>query len=360
MFSNFSRHFGARTFCVGDEEDMVMRRVAGLYLAVVFVLLIPTLAMADLFGLGMPWGSWGQTSSGCGGCCDPGAYYGAWGKCCPAVYVGYEIQQGRSRKPLSSGLDFTGNALLSQDLFQQVNTHFSDPGGLWLGVSNYCQCSDRVGIMVSGWYLFPSGGDAKEAYLLQPDDDTTRIARTWSTTRSWGWIDGAFVLGSPCVLNLIAGFRWDSFRINLKNPSTGPNFPFGTASDEADLTLNSYIPLIGTQCCYGGPCCGLLFRIVGFPWVMGNLTYGETGLIGRDTRFQADGNYNSARFLEVFSEYSRTCPGFGCLGIFARWNYLDCRSDTNQQFSGALGPIRTSWTIGGRVALNFDTPFWPF
>jgi len=336
-----------------------MRRVAALFLTVVFVLLIPTLAPADLLGLGTWGSSWGQASGGSGSCCDPGVYYGAWGKCCSAFYVGYEIQQGRNRKPLSSGLDVSSDQPLS-GIYQQINTHFSDPGGLWLGVSNYCQCSDRVGILLSGWYLFPSGGDAKEEYIGTVDLGIPRAARIWSTSKSWGWIDGALVLGDPCCMNLIAGFRWDSFSINLKNPSNGPNFIYGTPSDEGDLTLNSYIPLIGTQCCYGGPCCGLLVRIVGFPWVPGNLRYGETGLFSTGTRLQANGNYNSAHFLEVFSEYSRTCPGFGCLGIFARWNYLDCRSDTNQQFSGALGPIRTSWTIGGRVALNFDTPFWPF
>ena len=143
----------------------------------------------------------------------------------------------------------------------------------------------------------------------------------------------------------------------MKNPSNGPNFIYGTPSDEGDLTLNSYIPLIGTQACWGGPCCGLLVRIVGFPWVPGNLRYGETGLFSTGTRLQANGNYNSAHFLEVFTEYSRACPGFGCLGIFARWNYLDCRSNTNQQFLGGITPIRTSWTIGGRVAINFDMPF---
>jgi len=351
-----------------------MRRVVGLFFVVIFVLLVPTLVpAADLFGLGSLCGySTGQASSGCGGCCDPGAYYGAWGKCCPAVYVGYEIQQGRVRKPLNSSVDLT-TAQVTPGFagivgsYQGLNTNFSDPGGLWLGVSNYCQCSDRVGIMVSGWYLFPSGGDAREnystAFQTTGDDDAGgayRSSRIWSTSRSWGWIDGAVVLGSPCVLNLIAGFRWDSFSINLKNPSPvspATFLPIGTPSDEANLTLNSYIPLIGTQCCYGGPCCGLLVRVVGFPWVPGNLTYGETGIQGAGTRLQTDGNYDRARFLEIFSEYSRTCPGGGCLGLFVRWNYLDCRSNTNPgplaPVTIPIDPIRTSWTIGGRVGLNF-------
>ena len=150
---------------------MVMRRVAGLFLVVILVLLVPAFTAADLFGLGMPWvSSWGQTLGGSGSCCDPGVYYGTWGKCCPAVYVGYEIRQGRDRKPLNLGLDLStfGSPVNFPGIVfghtQQINTDFSDPGGLWLGVSNYCQCSDRVGILLSGWYLFPSTGDAQETY----------------------------------------------------------------------------------------------------------------------------------------------------------------------------------------------------
>ncbi len=360
-----------------------MRRVVGLFFAVIFMLLVPTLVPAEgLLGLGIPWGSsWGQASGCDGGCCGTGAYYGAWGKCCPAVYVGYEIQQGRIRRPVNVSLDLTtagnipivGDGTGAASLSQQLSTDFSDPGGLWLGVSNYCQLSDRVGILASGWYLFPSSGDAQENYstglqlLLPTEDPTYGNARTWSTTRSWGWIDGALVFGSPCGLNLIAGFRWDSYSIKLNNPSpVNPLalLPTGTSSDEADLTLNSYIPLIGTQCCWGGPCCGLLVRVVGFPWVPGNLRYGETVNEGLGTRLEANVNYNRGYFLEIFSEYSKTCPGFGCVGIFARWNELYCRSDVNPDTQGPTSlrialvtPIRTSWTIGGRVALNFDVPF---
>ncbi len=343
-----------------------MRRVVGLFLAVICLLLVPTLApAADLFGLGTLWGSsWGQALAGSGGCCGPGACYGAWGKCCPAFYVGYDIRMGRDRKPFNLSTNLAG----VPDGSTGFNTDYSDPGGLWLGVSNYCQLSDSVGIMASGWYLFPSTWDAQETYY-NPFTAATGD-RIWQQTRSWGWIDGALVLGSPCGLNLIGGFRWDSYSVNLKNPdlvSVG-NPPRGTTSDEANVLLNSYIPFLGTQCCYGGPCCGLLVRVIGFPWCPGRITFGETGFVGPGTRLQFDTNYTSGRFLEVFSEYSYNCPGGGCIGIFARFNYLGVKGLTNPQIVGlpipvtttdvddADGPRRTSWTIGGRMAINFDLP----
>jgi len=344
-----------------------MRRIAGLSLAVILVLLVPTFAAADFFGLGLPWGSsWGQASSGCGSCCDPGLYGGAWRNCCSQFYVGYEIAQSRERKPISASMDLTQNPFGPYTAFiQQTNTHFSDPGGLWLGVSNYCQCSDWVGLWLSGWYLFPSSGDARTNYQTSflTGPDPAQYARKWSTTQSWGWIDGAVVLGSPCGLNLIAGFRWDSFSIKLCNP--GPvtpttTFAIGTTSDEANLTLNSYIPLIGTQACWGGPCCGLLVRVWGFPWVPGNQQYGETGVLGAGTRLQANGNYDRASFVEVFCEYNRPCPGYGCLGFWARWNSLYTYTNSSPVVPGFgvinAGPIRSAWAIGGKVTLNFDLP----
>ena len=324
-----------------------MRRVSFLTLSVIVLLLAPTLVSAQgLFGIGLPWlSNWGGILSGPSG--DSGL------KCCPSVYVGYEIGQGRDRKPFNFGLDINPNL---PGITYQLNTDFSDPGGLWLGISNYCQIADRLGVMASGWYLFPAHGDAEEIYGFPNVAAGNRI---WSTSRSWGWIDGAMVLGPPYGMNLIAGFRWDSYSVRFSNPTpANPPLPArGRPLDEADLTMNSYIPLIGTQFCCGEPCCGLLMRVVGFPWVPGNLRYGETGFLGIASRLRAEGNYDRAYFLEVFSEYSRNCSGFVCLGVFARWNYLDVRGHPNEALHVGFGPIRSSWTVGGKFTVSFDTPF---
>ena len=231
-------------------------------------------------------------------------------KCCPVLYLGYEIRRGSDRKPLHFDANLTGSP---DGTFAFNADGYSEPGGLWLGLSNYCQVSDRIGVMASGWYLFPAEGEAVETYSVPPAGD-----RTWRTTRSWGWLDGLLVLGSPCGLNLIGGFRWDSYSVRMKDP-TGIAAR-GTPVDEANLSFNSYIPLIGTRYRCGGPCCGLLVRVVGFPWVPGKVTFGETGFVGPGTRLAFSANYNRARFLEVFSQYSRSCGGYGCVGIFARWN----------------------------------------
>ena len=334
-----------------------MRRVAGLLLAAIMLLSLPTVApAAGLFGMG----SYGFPSifggGSCGSSCDAGGF------CCPAVYFGYNVEQSRTRHPTTFGA--TNRDPTYQYIGQnQFTVSQSDPSGFWLGVSEYCRLGDRLGIMASGWYLFPSTSDADEVYDIVVDP------RLWRSNKSEGWIDGAVILGSQCGLNLIGGFRWDSYSVKLSNP--GPLLPGqvtfrgGTALDEANLTINWFIPFLGTQYCCGGPCCGLLVRVIGFPWVPGNVRYGETGFAGATTRLEGNWNFDRSRFIEVFAEASKDCAGFGCIGVFGRFNYLDGKGTADPTLlpAGVVYPNyeftinRTSWTLGGKIALNFGLPF---
>ncbi len=335
-----------------------MRRVASLAFAFVLVLLVPAFVCAQsLAGLGLPFStSFSGTSCSPAGCGEAGG-----ATCCPSFYVGYEIARNKDRRPFHIDIDFAN----APGGITGFDTKVSEPGGLWLGASKFCYFSDKGGVMVSGWYLFPTDGDAGETY-----GPTTAIGgnRLWSTNRSWGWLDGAFVLGSPCGINLIGGFRWDVYNVRFRDPQpvTGAALARGTLADEADLQLNSYIPFVGSQICYGGPCCGLLFRAIGFPWVPGSLRYGESGVLGAGTRLQVEGNYDRGYFLEFFSEYSMSLGNFGCMGIFGRWNYLEVRTHSDPKVRGltappviedVIGPIRESWTVGGKVSVNFSLPF---
>ena len=220
--------------------------------------------------------------------------------------------------------------------------------------------------MASGWYLFPNNGDAEETYGANVLGLGLAVSRSWGTDRSWGWLDAMAVLGSPCGLNLIAGFRWDSYSIRLGNPNPGVVlFPgFGLLANEAELTTNAYIPLIGTQfCCSSGPCCGLTMRVVGFPWAPGHVRFGETIL--PIARVQLTSNFSRASFIEVSSEYSRKWAGFGCIGIFARYNHFEGKGSATPQLTLPL-PItlnsyeftvnRTSWALGGKISLDFVLP----
>ena len=131
-------------------------------------------------------------------------------------------------KPFNFGSDFSA----APDGTYQLNTNFSEPGGLWLGVSNYCPLADRIGIMASGWYLFPSGGDAEETYGvgLQANGNGGGNGSRVQADRGGGLTERWF-LGSQCGLEaFIAGFRWDSYSVRLRNPTSAnpPLLPRGT------------------------------------------------------------------------------------------------------------------------------------
>ena len=99
----------------------------------------------------------------------------------------------------------------------------------------------------------------------------------------------------------------------------------------------------------------------------GTGTFGETSS-SAVARFQATWNPNRAYFIEVFSEYAKNCRGFGRIGVFARFNYLSSKGTATPT---TLPPptialpdydftlTRQSWTIGGKVELNFNLPGMP-
>jgi hypothetical protein len=278
--------------------------------------------------------------------------------------VGYNIQQSKDRSP--TVFDATSKQFaVNLPGFDQFTMDIQEPSGVWLGVSNYCRVGPRLGFFASGWYLFPTTGDASDNFTTFAPGSFV-----WTASKSMGWIDGAVILGSQGGLNLIAGFRWDKYNLRLNDlqiVTVDDLLPGITFPVEADLTMNHYMPFLGTQYCSGDPCCGLLVRVIGFPWVPGTGTFGETSS-SAVARFQATWNPNRAYFIEVFSEYAKNCRGFGCIGVFARFNYLSSKGTATPttvppptialpDYDFTL--TRQSWTIGGKVELNFNLPGMP-
>ena len=217
-----------------------MRRVAGLLFAAILLLSLPTLAPAGgLLGIGTPGFSsiFGGTYGS--GSCDPGVPM-----CCPQFYVGYNIQQSKDRSP--TVFDATSKQFaVNLPGFDQFTMDIQEPSGVWLGVSNYCRVGPRLGFFASGWYLFPTTGDASDNFTTFAPGSFV-----WAASKSMGWIDGAVILGSQCGLNLIAGFRWDKYNLRLNDlqiVSVDDLLPGITFPVEADLTMNHYMPFLGTQ-----------------------------------------------------------------------------------------------------------------
>ncbi len=241
--------------------------------------------------------------------------------------------------------------------------------GVWFGAQDTCLLSNWLGFMASGWYLVPSNATSTEVY-----NNGLFGARPWDTSTEWWYVDGALLINGPHCLSLILGLRYDyhntqfSYTTTASTTIDGDRVIFGLPTDQATVTSEGWIPLIGTQVAYSGPTTDLTVRVVGFPALPGNIEYRETlgalgNLLGGGGAGNADfsGTYFNGYFLEVFADYTRKF-GAGGIGAFARWNMTHGNSNADIALpigtaSYALGFNRTSWTFGGSVSLSFNSPF---
>jgi hypothetical protein len=331
-----------------------MKRVAVILLGVVMLALMPTIGCAQgLFGglPGLP--SFGGLTGGSAGCGE---------KLCPSSNLQFYIGWMEDRDGTTINVDAEGAGVaLGVIGVNSVRHHYSNRG-LWLGLSDTICISDRLSFIASGWYLVPSSTSSREEYGLGLNlEQRQQLAadRTWHTKPQWWYVDGIFAIGSPCGgFALLAGLRYDYYTARFENPY---NLGIGALTDEADVTSEGWIPLLGTQYALTSSMGNLVVRAVGVPSLLGTARYKQT--LAGGARVEANGNWNGRGFLEVFTEYSKSF-GPGAVGVFGRWNIAQGNADLDlsilpipgsQTYKLALH--RSSWTFGASFSLNFNMPF---
>ena len=154
-------------------------------------------------------------------------------------------------------------------------------------------------------------------YPCQPaSDETFSISdaapggKTWSSNTDWWFVDGALTYETLGLGKLLAGFRYDRFAANFKDPG---NFsgPVGSPSDTGDVTINCYIPFVGVQVEQGTPGGSqLMFRVIGFPWLGGDVLYhdsiGNFSVLTQD-RIELQKGIGKGYFLEAFAGIWPSC-----------------------------------------------------
>ena len=280
----------------------------------------------------------------------------------PVIYAGYMVGYDGARiKGTVFGADTDGVGLggITKIVQQYPNR------GFWFGLTDAVALTDYMGFVASAWYLVPSNPASRETF----NDKSGAFAstgRSWTTDIRWWWADGVFAFGPMCgPASLLVGLRYDYFTTGFTSPHFDPTSPTpppadGTITNEADLTIQALIPLVGVQTSYGGSDSKLTVRATGFPTVFGSVKYNETILVAN--RLEATGNYKSGYFLEAFAEYSRKFGGAEVAG-FCRYNLFQGNSDLNVDLLPAggsqtfrLGLLRSSLTYGVSFALGFNTP----
>ena len=329
-----------------------MKRVAVLCVGILVLAFVPAVVSAQGLLPGLP--AFGGFMGGPYTCGEkPFPRVGA-----PVLYVGWmEGPRGTSFGADTDGLGLGGLRKLTQRY---------DNRGVWFGVADTVTLTDRLGFMAAGWYLVPSNTVSQQVFN-DGDGSYPLFGRSWNTNSQWWFVDGIFAFGPCCgPATLLVGLRYDYFTTRFQDPPFAqiapPPAPPQTApiGDEADVTSQAWIPLIGVQVAYEGASSKLAVRAVGFPTTLGSVKYSETILV--TNRVEATGTYNNGSFLEVFAEYSRKFGGAD-VGVFGRWNNLHGNSDLSVDLLPAgvsqtfkLGLSRTSWTLGGSFNLSFNTP----
>jgi hypothetical protein len=284
------------------------------------------------------WGFFGSGFSGLW----PGAWFqetGNWGPTyglfSGSRYIGWE-ESGPNGFVLSASGKDVGEL---GDLIHRMPLR-----GLWWGASQEISLSRNCGLELSGWYLSPKSVTETEF------ENHYTVDKTWDAKPQWGFLEALAIFGHE-GMSLIAGFRYDHFSARFTN---GPDI-----GNIADVTANSYIPIVGAQCRYGGATSRLTFRAIGFPVIPGNFSYLEP--FGSANSYIATGHYDNGYFLEIFAEYAWKY-GPVDIGIFGRYNGTRIKSNATMtgNFGGVIttetwsvGIYRNSITVGGQVGLTF-------
>ena len=341
-----------------------MKRGAILLLAVLVLALVPTLGTAQgiattgfsgipLFnGLSSFGGIFGGPSSAtCGEQLFP--------KSITEFYIGYmdhrrgtTIDLGNSSTPLPGFWDNLSDV-----------THHAPIRGVWLGLSETINLNERIGLLGSAWVLLPSNQDDTETYSFP----AAVGERSWSTRNKWWYVDGLVAFNPFAGASLLAGVRYDKYTTEFRDPYAAS--VLSLPSDTADVITENWIPLVGAQVGYNCSQSRLIFRIVGFPTLLGSVKYRQNVSAGIGA-LEANGNYKNGYYLELFTQYVRRF-GPGEIGAFARWSGtrgevdLDLDASTmppalpppfvNATFNTTIQ--RYAWTVGGSVSLRFDLPF---
>ncbi len=219
--------------------------------------------------------------------------------------------------------------------------------GVWVGAAETVALNDNLGAVLSGWILV----QGNKTHTSEADGNTPY---KWDRTpTNWYYLDGLLTCKGPGGITGLAGFRYEDHTSHFRKLEAV------LLPDSADVKINHYIPLVGVQWNYDGADTNLVFRTVGFPGLYGNFNLVELfGLVP----FEAKATYQRGYFLEIFSEYSRRLCGIE-VGVFGKWNLAHATSHAqvvdqpgSPAFSESLSLLRTTWTVGGSLHMEFSTP----
>jgi hypothetical protein len=264
----------------------------------------------------------------------------------PSVYVGYLFKD----RGAEIDIEFENGDVVG---ITSTRNDF-DLQGVWLELAVPFALSQDLSGFVTGAHLFPTQTKARESYRQL--NGTAK--REWTPDIQWWELNAGLAYRFCPVVSALGGFRWSSFVVSFKDPSD--QLGFSTASDDAKLTANFYIPFFGLAA-GGEPSCNTSFNIavLGFPAVPSDVDFQETltptGQVS--TRLSGKTDYKSGYFLEALGEASMKMNAWS-LGAFVRFDFIHTERTRDFTVAGVsrqadIKVDRGNWIAGGKIALAF-------
>ncbi len=272
----------------------------------------------------------------------------------PVLYTGYFFHD--------NGAEFSISSPDSPNSLTFLR-HKYDLDGIWLETIIPIRGSCPLGMAVGGSFLFPFDERSHETVVSSAGQ---AVERTWRADTQWWNLQLLLTYDFYPGIAGIAGFRYDSFQVNFRNPSV--EVFGGTAfEDSSNLTINTYIPFLGLAMATTLPRMGLNAEVgvITFPTVLGSVDFVETGqftVLGQAVQgIPVSSGFENGFFLEGFAE--ATVPlGYGVRsGAFVKYSTVQAESKVNIGERHANIPnveydtdfTRKTWIVGGFASLDF-------
>ncbi len=224
---------------------------------------------------------------------------------------------------------------------------------------------DELGLVCfSGSFIAPFAQTASERYT-DLNAGVSSVSLSWETLTSKASFEGLWQAPIRDNVNVLLGFRYESWEASFSDPSGTANTPVWA---EADLDMDLYIPLVGLMMDLGQ----FSFGVTGLPTLPGSIIYGET--LGANERLTMDSSFARGHWAEVWFRYSPAGfnigpidAGMGCFATFssafgAAEPSIEIESSTQAGLRDIgiydISVYRRLWTIGLTVQLGLNLPLF--
>lgn len=247
--------------------------------------------------------------------------------------------------------------------------------GAWLGGAATLKMSENAGVVASGGILIPASqtGEASEEGVT-----TTPLRYVTNSEQDWWYLDGmGFYTIAGCSysgLRAVAGFRWDHLdsrqSLNWADIATGGTVDNGSGTN--NLKANAYLPYFGVQSVYRSSTDSVNVKLIGFPYVPGDLKFQES-FVQTEAGVTSNGggafanspvSFQSGYFFELFADAGRKVANDFWLGAFVRGQYLTAKTNPSSynlatttaetSFAETIIYYTRAWVLGGLVGVDFN------